>query len=200
MLQPYFDWRRPDGTRLQVHAERARWIDGQWVFTNVEQMVYGPDVGVLPDVTRTNILVVPELTETPRIIRSEVKISALSENFRSLRRVQLSSAEILDYLELHPKLTRRQLNPLRTLLHSRLAAPWICLVVVFIAIPFGAVPGRRNVFVGVASSVFICFLFLVIKDLTLALGSRGWIPPELAAWMPNLLFALTGMTLMWRVR
>jgi len=200
MFQPHFDWRRPDGTRLQVHAERARWVNRQWVFTNVQQLTYGPEVGALPEIIKTNSLVVPELTETPRSIRSEIKISALNQDFRSLRRVQLSSGEILDYLELHPKLTRKQSNPLYTLLHKQLAAPWICLVVVFIAVPFGAIPGRRNVFVGVASSVFICFLFLILKDFTLALGSRGWVAPILAAWLPNLLFMATGVVLMWRVR
>jgi len=72
--------------------------------------------------------------------------------------------------------------------------------VVFIAVPFGAIPGRRNVFVGVASSVFICFLFLILKDLALAVGSRGLMPPIISAWLPNLLFAVTGIVLMWRIR
>jgi lipopolysaccharide export LptBFGC system permease protein LptF len=148
----------------------------------------------------TNVLLLPQLTETPRVIRSEIKISALSENFRSLRRVQLSSGEILDYLRLHPRLDRKRANSLRTLLHSRLAAPWICLVVVLIAVPFGAIPGRRNVFVGVASSVFICFLFFFTKDLTVALGTGGYVPPWLAGWIPNLVFATTGIVLMRRVR
>ncbi len=48
---------------------------------------------------------------------------------------------------------------LNTQLHGRLAAPWTCLVVVFIAIPFGSLSGRRNVLVGVASSILICFVF-----------------------------------------
>ena len=118
----------------------------------------------------------------------------------SLRRSQLSSAEILDYLKLHPKLDRKSSDQLRTKLHSRIAEPWICLVVVLIAVPFGAVPGRRNVFVGVASSVFICFIFLILKDLALALGSGGFIPPWIAAWLPNALFTGTGIALMARVR
>jgi lipopolysaccharide export system permease protein len=124
----------------------------------------------------------------------------VGENLKSLRRTHLSSAEILDYLDLHPRMERKHSASLRTLFQSRMAAPWICLVVVFIAVPFGAVPGRRNVFVGVASSVFICFFFLIIKDLTLALGSGGFVPPWLAAWAPNILFALGGAALMWRVR
>jgi lipopolysaccharide export system permease protein len=200
MLQPEFDWRRANGTRLQLTAERARWINRRWVFTNAELMQFSAEVGAVPVIFQTNLVTIPELTETPRIIKSEIKISAISDSFRSLRRVQLSSGEILDYLKLHPRLERRYSRSLRTLLHSRLAAPWICLVVVFIAVPFGALPGRRNVFVGVASSVFICFLFLILKDLALALGSGGYMAPWLAAWLPNLLFTATGTVLMWRVR
>ncbi len=199
MWNPQFDWRRPDGTRVQIIAERARWIDHQWVFTNVERLEFSASADALPNISRTNELIFEELTETPRMIKSEIKISAV-DSLRSLRRTQLSSLEILDYLKLHPRLERKKSYSLRTMLHSRLAAPWICLVVVFIAVPFGALPGRRNVFVGVASSVFICFAFFILKDLTLAFGSRGFAPPWLAAWAPNFLFAASGLVLMWRMR
>ena len=40
MLQPEFDWRRTNGTRLQLTAERARWINRRWVFTNAELMEF----------------------------------------------------------------------------------------------------------------------------------------------------------------
>jgi len=76
-----------------------------------------------------------------------------------------------------------------------LAAPWTCLVVVLIALPFGAASGRRNVFVGVASSILICFIYFVLQQLGLALGSGGYAPPWLAAWFPNLAFGLVGLGL-----
>jgi lipopolysaccharide export system permease protein len=199
MWNPQFDWTRPDGTRLRVIAERARWVNRQWLFTNVEQLEFSADVQSLPNISKLDELVVPELTETPRIIKSEIKISGI-EGLRSLRKTQLSSVEILDYLRLHPRLDKQMRNSLKTMLHSRLAAPWICFVVVLIAVPFGALPGRRNVFVGVASSMGICFAFFVMKDLALALGSGGYVPPWVAAWFPNALFATTGLILMWRVR
>jgi len=86
------------------------------------------------------------------------------------------------------------------MLHNRWATPWTCLVVVLIALPFGAPSGRRNVFVGVASSVFICFTFFVIRELALALGSGGYVTPWLAAWAPNLVFGGAGFFLTQRVR
>ena len=192
------DWRFADGSRLHMVAERAHWINRHWVFTNVQEFHYPPNVDYPTKtvVTETNL---PRMMETPRLITSEIKISGL-ETLKSLRKTQISSAAILDYLQLHPQLDEKKRDSLLTLLHSRLAAPWTCFVVVLIAIPFGALPGRRNVFVGVASSITICFIFFVVKDLTLALGSGGHVPAWIAAWVPNVAFALAGLALLWRVR
>jgi lipopolysaccharide export system permease protein len=87
-----------------------------------------------------------------------------------------------------------------TKFEGRLATPWTCLVVVLIAIPFGVAPGRRNLFVGVAGSVFICFTFFALQQVGLALGMGGYLPAWLAAWLPNLFFATLGIFSMARVR
>jgi lipopolysaccharide export system permease protein len=74
-------------------------------------------------------------------------------------------------------------------------------VVVLVALPFGAsTNSRRNVFVGVASSIFIVFAYFVFLRIGLALGTGGFIPPWLAAWSPNVFFALFGLSLAWRMK
>ena len=71
-----------------------------------------------------------------------------------------------------------------------------------IAIPFAAASGRRNVFVGVAGSIFICFAYFILLRLGLVLGAGagGYVPPWLAAWFPNISFGLAGLWLTARVR
>ena len=69
------------------------------------------------------------------------------------------------------------------------------LVVVLIAIPFGAPSGRRNVFVGVAASIFICFAYFVLQRFGMALGTGGYLPPLIGAWLPNVLFGGAGLWL-----
>jgi lipopolysaccharide export system permease protein len=71
---------------------------------------------------------------------------------------------------------------------------------VFIAIPFSAAPGRRNLFFGVAGSIFICFAFFILQQVGLAFGMNGYLPPWLAAWLPNLVFAALGIFLTLRIR
>jgi lipopolysaccharide export system permease protein len=94
----------------------------------------------------------------------------------------------------------KDVSSLLTKLHGRLAAPWTCLVVVLIAIPFGAGSGRRNMFFGVAGSIFICFGYFVVQQISFAVGQGGHVPAWLAAWLPNLIFGAAGIILMARVR
>jgi lipopolysaccharide export system permease protein len=72
--------------------------------------------------------------------------------------------------------------------------------VVLIALPFGALSGRRNVFVGVASSIFIFFAFFFLSQLGLTLGTAQVLPPWLAAWLPNLVFGGAALLFVMRVR
>ena len=81
-----------------------------------------------------------------------------------------------------------------------LARPFTCLAVVLIALPFGARAGRHNVFVGVASSIFICFGYFILQKISLALGLGGYLSPVLAAWLPNVVCGGTGLALLSRVR
>ena len=119
---------------------------------------------------------------------------------KAARKAQLTLAEILDYRWLHPDLRPRDRALLDTKLHARLATPWTCLVVVLIAIPFGARSGRRNVFIGVASGIFICFGYFVLQQVGTALGIGGFVLPLLAGWLPNGLFGAAGLWLIARVR
>lgn len=186
------------GGRVELLAERGWRETNTWVFTNVNLLLYPPVPGAPPERQQADLLAVPELTETPDQLRSEVKIKKLT-SLRMVRKAQLSIREILDYQRLHPGGTSQDAI-LETKLHGRLAAPWTCLVVVLIALPFGAASGRRNAFVGVASSIVICFVYFVLLQLALALGSSGQVPGWVAAWSPNLLFAAAGLVQTLRVR
>jgi lipopolysaccharide export system permease protein len=196
------NWTLPDGSRRLLHADRAIRTNGVWTLFNVREFREAPGSNAEPvPGPQAAVLAMPELTETPEEIESEYKISRrLERSIRKARQADLPISEILDYLRFHPNPLEANRPWLYTKLHGRLAAPWTCVVVVLIAIPFGAASGRRNVFVGVASSIFICFGFFVLLQLGLALGSGGKLPPWLGAWLPNLVFGSVGLWMMARAR
>jgi lipopolysaccharide export system permease protein len=203
MFKPLVLWTQPDGSCLRIEAQRAVRTNGVWTFFNVFEHQDSAKTNTLPiPVLRTNVLAIPEFSETPEQIRSYLRIAPLLRMLPSQDsgKADVPVFAILNYLRLDPM--PAQANLLYTKLQGRLAAPWTCLVVVLIAIPFGAASGRRNVYVGVASSLLICFVYYIMLLMGLALGTCGWpwLPPWLAAWFPNLSFGLAGVWMTARVR
>jgi lipopolysaccharide export LptBFGC system permease protein LptF len=148
---------------------------------------------------QTNYLYSPAFKETPDEVRSEVRVSP-GLSLKQARKADIPLTDLLSYIRFHPRLPDRDYAWVHTKMHGRLATPWTCLLVVLIAIPFGAPSGRRNVFVGVAGSIFICFAYFGLQQLGLTLGSGNVLPPWLGAWLPNLLFGSTAVYFIFRVR
>ncbi|HEV8541538.1 MAG TPA: LptF/LptG family permease [Verrucomicrobiae bacterium] len=200
MIEPHVEWWLTNGTRKQLIAKRGGRTNDQWIFYDVEFFSYETNVdfeklGSRP--IRTNMMTVPELTEKPKEIKLQLRFQRMNA-MDAAKRTQLSLSEIR-YLRKHLELNRRDQALLETQYQARLAQPWTCLVVVLVALPFGAsATSRRNVFVGVASSIFIVFVYFVVLRLGLALGTGGFVPPWLAAWAPNVLFAGTGVAMAWK--
>jgi lipopolysaccharide export system permease protein len=198
VINPKVSWILPDGKWLQVQAERAVFTNGAWTFftatSSAQLTVNGPLVPMLA----TNVLSMPQFKETPKDMERDIRFSKY-ERLNS-RKLNIPLAELWGYLQAHPDLPPDKASMWRTKFDGRLAAPWTCLVVVLIAIPFGAASGRRNLFFGVAGSIFICFGFFVIQQVSLAMGSGGHWPPWLAAWLPNMIFGGAGLLLTARVR
>ena len=198
MLRVNVTWTGPDQIRRVLFANRAGYTNGVWHFTDAEIWAYeksSPD----PTRTRTNRVVFPELDESPRLIKSEIKISTFARD-KMAKKLRFSLAEILDYQRLHPRLTGSKADELNTQFHGRLATPFTCFVVVLLALPFGAAPGRRNVAVGVAASIGIGFAFFVLSRLSLVLGTGGHVPGWVAGWAPIFVFAALGIELTRRLR
>ncbi len=195
----YVVWDLPDGSRRTLYADRAVRTNGVWTFFNARVMAQaGPDVLGTVKLLETNVLAMPEFDETPRQIQGEIKMGN-KEAFNP-HAENISLKEIWDYLREHPQMPKQRSSDLLTKFHGRLAKPWTCLVVVLIAIPFGVGSGRRNLFFGVAGSIFIVAGYLVTLQVSLAVGTHGHLPAWLAAWLPNLLFGAMGVYLTARVR
>ncbi|HEY1174019.1 MAG TPA: LptF/LptG family permease [Verrucomicrobiae bacterium] len=191
-------WNLPDGTRQVIISKSGGFTGNTWVFTNVLQMVFISSESAPENKTVTNRMEMPLFTETPSSIRSEVKVSNSLSAVKASKAGYLSLEEMRDYIHMHPDMAPDTKAKLLTRLHTRLAAPWTCLVAIFIALPFGAVTGRRNVFGGVASSIIIFFAFYVMQRFGMAMGTSGRLPAILAAWGPNVFFAFLGLWMTWR--
>jgi lipopolysaccharide export system permease protein len=188
----------PNGSIRTLLARRAVYRDGHWLLYEVLTWMRLPSQAA-PSMVQSNAVETITVPETPAWIQSELKFNTLSATDAAKGPV-FSIREILDYLRLHPQIDQRKKAILLTQLQGRLASPFTCLAVVLIALPFGARAGRHNVFVGVASSIFICFAYFILQRISFSLGVGGFLNPVLAAWLPNIVCGGTGLVLLSRVR
>ncbi len=86
-------------------------------------------------------------------------------------------------------------------MHSRLAAPFTCLIMGFLGIPFALQRGRNsNIALGVGLSLGIGVIYFIIQSLVMAFGYSNAIPPLFAAWSANFIFLLLGIWLLLNVQ
>ena len=197
MIGPNVTWPLPDGSLCNLQAERGVFTGGAWVFFKA-RVIGNFDKHPVP-LFSTNRMAFPEFLETPAQMASRLRFSD-KQLWAGSRNADLPLAEIREMLRNNPGMSADDANRLNTKFHGRIAAPWTCLVVVLLAIPFGAQSGRRNLFFGVAGSLFIGFAYFVLQQVSLAFGVSGHLPGWLAAWLPNFIFAAAGTVLTWRVR
>jgi lipopolysaccharide export LptBFGC system permease protein LptF len=109
----------------------------------------------------------------------------------------LSLPDLTSYLKFNSEFPESRLAPFLTHWYYRLALPWICLVVIFIAGPMGVIIGRRGIMGGVGMAVGLFATLLFMSSLFLALGKGDRIPAWFAAWGPILIFLAIGFYLFW---
>lgn len=198
MVGPKLKWDSPDGSSHFIAAKSAIYTNGLWRFDMVERWDRAPSEEFY--MQSTNKVFETNMIETPASIRTEIRVSAMTAT-DAAKGPQLSIRELHNYLRWHPHLDREKRWPLlMTQLQGRMAEPFTCLAVILIALPFGAQAGRRNVFVGVAGSIFICFGYFILQRVSFGLGVGGYLPPVMAAWLPNILFGGAGLVLICRMR
>jgi lipopolysaccharide export system permease protein len=82
----------------------------------------------------------------------------------------------------------------------KVAIPVTCLIIAIFGAPLAVTNPRAGAAVGIAISLGTTVLFLLITQIMKAVGAGGVVDPLMAAWIPNIVFALAGVWLLGRVR
>ena len=82
----------------------------------------------------------------------------------------------------------------------KIAIPVTCLIIMLFGAPLATSTQRGGTAFGVGISLGTTVIFLMLVQLTQAIGSKGMVPPNLAAWLPGIVFGTVGIVLLSRVR
>ncbi|HEX4022993.1 MAG TPA: LptF/LptG family permease [Acidobacteriaceae bacterium] len=156
----------------------------QWIFEKGWVRTF--DNGTVSSYATFDVHVFPKIEETPQYFKkedlqsSEMTFTELARYIRDLREGGFDTL------------------PLRVQLNKKLAYPLVTLVMAILAVPFALSMGRRGSLTGVAVAIGVAIAYWVAAGLFEAMGNVNTLPAALAAWSPDLLFALAGGYLLLR--
>ena len=87
---------------------------------------------------------------------------------------------------------KKELLDYKVNLFDKLALPATTLALALIGIPLAITPPRVRYNRGFLFSIFIIFIYYMLRAFALNLGTTGKIPPCLAAWFPVLIITIIG--------
>ncbi len=171
----------------RVYAERAHWseVTQRWIYE--QGWVRNLSGDSIENYRQFDVTAFSQFSEPPTYFKKEVKQSS-EMSFEELRRyihdLQQSGFDVVR---------------LRVQLQRKLAVPFVTLVMAVLAVPFSLSAGKRGAVTGVAVAVGIAALYEVVSRLFESMGNLSQLPPALAAWSPDLIFALLGAYLILKV-
>ncbi len=175
------------GGRLEerLDAPSARWDGEKWRAAEAQLRVFGPDGRFTTEVLRDTALPIDVTPEDLTLGRSR--------------------PDELSWWELRDRVRKRRAQGLdaRNLevgLWAKTSMPFVSVLMPLLAFPFGIRGGGRKGGVAVALvwGVGLGFAYWLVVGLGLSLGKTGALPPPVAAWAGNLVFAAVGVGLLVR--
>jgi LPS export ABC transporter permease LptF/LPS export ABC transporter permease LptG len=167
--------------RRRIYASRATWestentwaLAGGWVRTF-------DDSGRVSNFQTFQITSLPELAEPPSYFRREVR-----------QYYQMNWRQLGSYIE---SLKQAGFDTARLSVewNKKFAFPVIAAVIIFLSAPFGFLVGTRGAVGGLALAVGIAVVYWATSALFEAMGAVGQLPPTMAAWAPDAIFAFLG--------
>jgi LPS export ABC transporter permease LptF len=85
-------------------------------------------------------------------------------------------------------------------LHYRLALPVASLVLALVGIPLGMYTRKGGKAAGLILTIVLVFAYYILMAFGLSLSKQGKLHPAIGLWLANLIFAVTGVVLMTRLR
>jgi lipopolysaccharide export system permease protein len=173
---------------LVITADSASWDDSTraWRVRNgASRVIAGPGRQAMFSFTTMRLRA---LTQSPGDLLAEAKAPD-----------EMRYAELGQYIEA----LRRSGNDANKLTVERalkVALPVTCFIIALFGAPLAVTSPRAGAAVGIAISLGTTVLFLLITQIMKAVGAGGVVDPNMAAWIPNIVFALAGVWLLARVR
>ena len=178
--------RQDTSTNLAITADSATWDSTGWrLWDGSSRAIMN---GARQASFRFKSMRLRSMTELPSDVLAEPR-----------RPEEMRYAELGRYIEAVER-SGSDAGKVRVMRALKLAVPATCIIIALFGAPLAMTSYRAGTAIGIGMSLATTITFLLLVQLSQALGGSGLLKPELAAWLPNAVFSVAAIVLLARAR
>ncbi|HLC43421.1 MAG TPA: LPS export ABC transporter permease LptG [Methylomirabilota bacterium] len=168
----------------RLDAKSARWTRAGWEFRQGFHREFpGNSIEEIPFTVAT--IELPEKIQDFSEIQKPPELMSLRELQAYVNRLEETGHRVEKYL---------------VELYSKTAFPLASVIMAVVGIPFALQSPRRGRLIGIGLAILLALGYWVIHSVAISLAKAGLLPPMIAAWTANLIFAGLGFALFFQSR
>jgi lipopolysaccharide export system permease protein len=168
---------------MRLDAREARWSGDHWIYEDGQIREFsGGSESLTPFATYETGRTEP----TPDELRT-----------RRLKPEEMGYRELRTYIE-RLRASGNDPGDLAVQLRLKLAFPFVTLIMALLGAPLAAGARRSGFALSFAAALAISFIYYGLLQVGQVLGRQGMLPPGIAAWIANLVFAAIGAAILIR--
>jgi len=181
-----YEFDENNSVRRETFAKRVSWFDETWTLSDLIVRDFD-DKGGWSETTydRKEITI----SEDPEI---------MAKGARNLKEMSLSDlSKLVKFKKAAGRTVRKDL----VTFHDKISFPFACFIMAVLGAPLFIIFGKSGTAVGFLLTMFISFLYWGIAIAVFeAFGNNGKLPPMLACWLANFIFAAVGGVFIFKVK
>ena len=162
-----------------ITAKKAEWVADTWKLENGTIHNYDEEGKTTYEVNFATMDI---------IVKED-----LQKFFKNQREpIEMNSKELKQQISILQK-GGADTKRLEVILHMKYSVPFSGLIFVLLGVPLGLRVKRGSKATGIIISIVLVFVYYIFVSTARSFGNGGVLAPALAAWLPNIIFAILGI-------
>ena len=169
----------------RIDAKRMVWREGYWIIQNAVERTIIDSIEAI--VTHTELSISDFQFKPENLLELQKKPEEMSytELNHFIGDMNLIGAEVRKWI---------------VELHLKISYPFANFIIILFGAPIAARKRRSGTAVGIGISLLICFIYFLFIRVGQVLGHQGSFPTWIGAWFGNIIFGITGIYTLIKVR
>lgn len=174
----------------RIEAQKMSWTGSGWLLEKGRYRIFSDSMESAGS---------EKYKKFDQLFRLDFKISPEALTRREKSTEEMGYRELANYVKAKRQ-TNQQVPKEMTDLYFKIAYPFISLIIILFGAPLAANPRRSGLAISFGVGLAVSFIYYVLLQIFRSLGYSQKLPPLLAAWLVNIVFAIVGMVILIKAR